>query len=81
MEFMDGAFERLYVGGARFDDEEEFFGAFDCSLPVIERGDGANDVDAGGEFAFEECRSEFFGVGAVCECGQGDMDAGFVHAT
>ena len=52
VEFADGAFEGLEMSAAGFDDDEEFFGALDGALPVVERLDGPEDVDAGGEFAF-----------------------------
>jgi hypothetical protein len=44
----------LKLGFGRFDEKQKLLGVFDLSLPVVDGGDWAEDVDAGRESSGDE---------------------------
>jgi hypothetical protein len=61
MEAVQGDFERVEIGGGGFDEEQDFSGGFQGSLPTVDGGDAGDDVDAGGETLADERAGDALG--------------------
>jgi hypothetical protein len=70
VELADGFGEGDFVWRGGFANEEEFGGRFELAFPPIVAFDGGEDIDAGGEAAFDEGLGEAAGVERGGDCGE-----------
>ncbi len=76
VEIADCIFYLVETGCRGFDEEQDFNGSFDLSLPSIDGGEAGYDVDAGGEVVADEGAGDALGLLAGAGGGKDDAYIG-----